>query len=388
MKNFNYFLPTEIRFGIGRIAEAGEVVKHYGSRCLLVTGPSSSVLGEVYAKVIDDLERSGVKAAHFDQVVPNPTTDTVYAGAEMAREHKAEIILGIGGGSSLDTAKAIAVEATHKGTCWDYLFFRDTQPTEKTLPVVAVPTTSGSGSHVTQVAVVTNTKEENKSALYNSILFPKVSIVDPELMLTMPAHITACTGFDVFAHAFESLINSHSSPYTDLLSLEAIRIVAADLPAAVKNGGDINERVRMAWADTLAGFSIANAGVTLPHGIGMAVGGIYPHVQHGKALAAVYPEILRFSYPFALEKFARVGRIFNPELKGQKDAVAAEKLCDILDDFLKKIGMYTNLEELNVPEKEIAALAKASMVLPDYKNHPKVATLDEIRELLNKSYKR
>lgn len=163
-------------------------------------------------------------------------------------------------------------------------------------------------SSATLVAVVTNPAEKNKSALYHPLIFPKVSIVDPELMVTVPKHITASTGFDVFAHAFESYLNLNGSPYTDLMSVEAIRLVAAHLPQAVKNGEDKEARTLMAWADTMAGLSIANAGVTLPHGIGMAIGGNYPHVKHGEALAVVYPAILRYTLPGSTWKIFTSGK--------------------------------------------------------------------------------
>jgi alcohol dehydrogenase class IV len=309
----------------------------------------------------------------------------VTAGARAAREFKADVLLGLGGGSSMDTAKAIAVEATHAGTAWDYLFFRENQPTEKTLPVVAVTTTSGTGSHVTQVAVVTNLPEKNKSALFHPVLYPRISIVDPELMLTMPGRVTASTGFDVFAHAFESYINPGGSPYTDLMAIEALTIVAKSLPAAVKNGRDLEARERMAWADTLAGLCIANSGVTLPHGIGMAIGGLYPHVSHGEALAVVYPAILRYSYRAAPVKFAAVGRIFDKGIAGERGLKAAEKACAALGRFFKKIGMDLKLSDLRVPEEELAALAIQSLVLPDYKNHPRIASVEEISKILRES---
>ena len=196
----------------------------------------------------------------------------------------------------MDTAKAIAVESSHEGTSWDYLFFRDRQPTSKTLPVIAVTTTSGTGSQVTQVAVLSNPEEKRKSALFNSLLFPKIAIIDPDLMVTVPEHISASTGFDVFSHAFEAFIHNNTSPYIEVLSLEALRIVIEYLPKVIENGKDIDARTRMAWADTLGGLSIANAGVTLPHGIGMAIGGCCPHVMHGEALAALYPEFIKYTY--------------------------------------------------------------------------------------------
>jgi len=315
MKPFNYFQPTEIHFGTGRLSEAGEVVAKYGKRCLLVTVPMEGVLAPLFDKVKGYLKESGVNVEHFDGVVPNPTTDCVSAGAEIARAFRADVTLGVGGGSSIDTAKAIAVEATHPGTAWDYLWFKDSQPTEQTLPIIAVATTSGTGSEVTQVAVMTNTALKAKSAIFNTRIYPKVSIIDPELMVTLPPHVTASTGFDVFCHAFESYLHSKASPYTDLLALEAIRLVARYLPVVVEDGSNLGAREAMAWASTLAGLCIANAGVTLPHGIGMTIGGQCPQVMHGEALAVTYPEFTRFTYPYAIGRFAAVGRILNPTLK-------------------------------------------------------------------------
>jgi alcohol dehydrogenase class IV len=386
MKSFNYYQPTEIRFGRGRLIEVGQAVARQGRRCLLVTVADAPEFGGLFARVKKILAEAKVETAHFDGVVPNPTTEVVTRGAGLAREFKADVVLGVGGGSSMDTAKAIAVEATHAGTAWDYLFFRDTQPTEKTLPVVAVTTTSGTGSQVTQVAVVTNPAERNKSAIFNPLIYPRTSIVDPDLMMTVPAKVTASTGFDVFAHAFESYINPMGSPYTDMMAVEALALVSKALPAAIKDGRNIEARERMAWADTLAGLCIANAGVTLPHGIGMAIGGLYPHVAHGEALAVVYPAILRYSYRVVPAKFTTVGRLFDRKIPASNGAAAARASCTAIERFLKKIGMWLTLRDLHVPEEELEDLAAQSLVLPDYRNHPKIATLEDISKILNESH--
>jgi alcohol dehydrogenase class IV len=387
MKDFHYFQPTEILFGCGRLNGVGAAVSRWGKRCLLVTVPEFPEFSGLYKRVKDLLKAGGVEVAHFDGVIPNPTTDVITAGARLAKDHGVDVVLGLGGGSSMDAAKAIAVESTHPGTAWDYLFFREKQPTEATLPVVAVTTTSGTGSQVTQVAVVTNPAEKNKSALYNPLLYPKTSIVDPELVRTAPPPVTASTGFDVFAHAFESFINPAGSPYTDLMALEAIRLVSRHLPKAVADGADLEARTGMAWADTLAGLCIANSGVTLPHGIGMAMSGLYPHVAHGRALAAVYPAMMRFTWQAAEGKFAAVARILNPSLQSVSDSEAARRSGEAVDRLLNGITLWTRLEDLGIPEAEVRRLAEASLVLPDYRNHPKVATLDEVFELLNRSYR-
>jgi alcohol dehydrogenase class IV len=386
MKPFNYFQPTEIRFGRGRFAELGTVASRFGRRALLVSVREEPCFHGLFSRAKAHLVKAGLAVSRFDGVVPNPTTEVVARGARAARAFKADVVVAVGGGSTMDTAKAIAVEATHPGGAWDYLFFRDKQPTAKTLPVVAVTTTSGTGSHVTQVAVVTNPSEKNKSALYHPLLYPKASLVDPELMATLPSKVTASTGFDVFAHAFESYINPGGSAYTDVMALEAIRLVARFLPAAVKNGKDRDAREGMAWADTLAGLCIANAGVTLPHGIGMAIGGLYPHVAHGQALAVVYPAILEYTHRFAPERFAAVGRILDPRLAGKKGVRAAEGAAEAIKRFIKKIGMGLRLRDLKVPKGELEALARQSLVLPDFKNHPRLATLADVENILDRSH--
>jgi len=386
MKPFQYFQPTEILFGRGRLAELGSVAARFGRRALLVSVREEPCFRGLFSRAKSLLVKAGLAVDRFDGVIPNPTTDIVTRGARAARAFRADVIVAVGGGSTMDTAKAIAVEATHPGGVWDFLFFRATQPTAKTLPVVAVTTTSGTGSHVTQVAVVTNPVEKNKSALYHPLLYPRASLVDPELMLTLPAKVTAVTGFDVFAHAFESYINPGGSSYTDMMALEALWLVARHLPAALKNGKDLDAREGMAWADTLAGLCIANAGVTLPHGIGMAIGGLYPHVAHGEALAVVYPAILEYTYRAAPEKFAAVGRILDPRLGGIKGIRAAKEASEAIKSFIKRIGMGIRLRDLRVPKAELEALARQSLVLPDFKNHPRLVTLADVEAILDRSH--
>ena len=388
MKNFNYYQPTEILFGVGRIKEIGKAVSKYGNRCLLVTGSKTPKYESMFKVLKDSLNSSGVELAHFDGVIPNPTTDVITNGANMAKEFNANVILGFGGGSSMDSAKAIAVEATHEGTSWDYLFYRDTQPSEKTLPVITVSTTSGTGAHVTQVAVITNENDRDKSAIYNNNVIPKVSIVDPELMLSVPQNVTSATGFDVFCHAFESTLHPNSSLYTELMAFEAIDLVIRNLKNLVDDGSNLESRKALAWADTLAGLCITNAGVTLPHGIGMAIGGMYPQVMHGEALALNYPEFSRFTYQYAIPQFSRLGRLFNKDLNKASDMDAAKECCNEIDKFLKEIKMWFGLTDFNIPKEELNLLAKQSQVLPDYEQNPIIANLEQMTELLSKCYER
>jgi alcohol dehydrogenase class IV len=280
MKSFNYFAPTEIIFGCGRVNELGDLALRFGKKALLVTVPEFPAVAALYRKVKDTLKDAGIEVAHFDRVIPNPTTEVVSEGAKLAGEFGATLVIGLGGGSSMDTAKAIAVEATHPGTAWDYLHYT-AGPSEETLPIIAIGTTAGTGSQTTPCAVITNTAKKDKSAIWHRNIFPRIAIVDPELTLSMPKAVTAQTGFDAFCHNFEAYLSVNTNPLVEAMALDAIKIVAENLPKALAKGDDIEARSKMAWADTLGGLTNASAGVTLPHGLGMQIGGHCPHVTQG-----------------------------------------------------------------------------------------------------------
>ncbi len=387
MKSFEYYQPTRIFFGRGKIGELGNVVAAYGTKALLVTVPAFPEVEELYAKAVALLKDAGVAVAHFDGVVPNPTTDVISAGTRVAKEFGADVIVGLGGGSSMDTAKAIAVEATHDGTAWDYLFYK-TPPSTATLPIVAVSTTSGTGSQTTPCAVLTNPDREDKSAIWHDNIFAKVAIVDPDLPATMPPRLTAMTGFDAFCHNFEAFISNGTNPHVQTIALEAIRLIAANLPKAVADGTDVDARTAMSWADTVGGLAIASAGVTLPHGIGMQISGHCPFVAHGASLAVQYPSFTRFTWESSVAEFAAMGRVFNADLVAESDLDAARGSCEAIDRFLKDIDLWIDLKSLGVDKAKLRDIADDGQVLPDYENNPRIATIEEMYELLVESWDR
>ena len=377
MKDFNYFAPTEIVFGCGVLKEAGAQTARFGKKAIIVTDNRLPGFGDGFKRLCESLEAAGVSYVHFDGVIPNPTTDVVAAGANMAKEFGAEVAIGMGGGSSMDTTKAIAVEATHEGSAWNYLHYT-AGPTEKTLPIIAISTTAGTGSQTTPCAVITNTEKLDKSAIWHKNIFPRVAIVDPELTATMPASVTAQTGFDAFCHNFEAYLSVNTNPLVEAMAIDAIERIAVNLPKVLEDGRDMEARSEMAWADTLGGLTNASAGVTLPHGLGMQVGGHCPHVTHGQALAAIYPAFTRYTYESAKEKFDKVGAIFDPSV----DA------CTAIDNFLKKINLFIDFKSLNVTKEDLRAIADCGQVLGDYKNNPKVATIEEMYDILLDCYER
>ena len=387
MKHFDYYAPTEIVFGTGRVAEVGAITARYGQKAMLVTVPEFPAVAQLYAKVTKSLADAGVACVHYDGVIPNPTTDLVTKGADIAKAEGVDVMIGLGGGSSMDTAKAIAVEATHPGTAWDYNCHTD-GPTEKTLPIIAISTTAGTGSQTTPCAVITKTSDKDKSAIWNKNIFPRVAIVDPEVTLSLPKSVTAQTGFDAFCHNFEAYLSVNTNPLVECMALDGIRIIAKNLPKVLENGSDLEARSQMAWADTLGGLTNASAGVTLPHGLGMQIGGHCPHVTHGQSLAVFYPAFTRYTYSAAEQKFATVGRIFDPTLQSLSDAEAAEKSCVAIDNFLKEIGLWLNFQDLKVTKEDIREIADCGQVLGDYANNPRVATIPEMYDLLMSCYDR
>ncbi len=392
MRNINYFNPTELKFGWGRLKEVGEVVSKYGKKCLMVTGSGSS-LEPTRKKIKKICKLAGIEMILYDGIRANPTTDMVNEGAEIAIKNNVEVILGVGGGSSIDAAKAIAVGATHEGEAWDYRIDpfgknKTKQIEDKLLPVITLTTTAGTGTEVTFVSVVTNTAEKLKYALADRLLYPKVSLVDPELTINLPPHITASTGFDAFCHSFESTLNKNANDYVDIQALESMRLIIKYLPIALKDGENREAREALSFANTLGGYSITNAGTTLPHGIGMAIGGNAPHIAHGEALAIMYPEINRWTWEHAIPQYATVGRMFNPELEKKSDKVAAEKACDEIDKFLKEIGLYITLKDKNLSESDLKSIADDTLELPDYTVHPRVGNHEDFLNLIKKNYDR
>lgn len=320
MKSFNFFMPTQIRFGAGRINELKEILPSIGKRCLIVSRPISGSQQKTYELINRILQEADIEFYYFDQIVPNPTTDGVEKGIQEALKHHVDFILGIGGGSVLDSAKLIAflynkngiVNWTEAINKYDNPFSIEEKPASA-IPFIAVSTTSGTGSQVTQAAVVTDLEQKNKVTIFHAGLFPSVSIVDPELMLSAPPRVTAATGFDAFTHAFESYLGNLTSPLTESMSLQAIKLVFDFLPKAVENPNDLEARTQLAWADTLAGMCLANGGADFPHPLGEIIGGICQRIPHGETLAMVYPAFLKYKYPLAKEKFDAVATYLNKE---------------------------------------------------------------------------
>ena len=383
-KSFDTYIPTKILFGRGRVRDLGREVAALGKRALMVTVPWDDVQAEQFRRIQRILEDSGVEVAVHAKVRRNhPEIAHINDAAAMAREFGAEVILGVGGGSSIDSAKAVAVRMRHPGEPWDYRF-QTNKPLDPSLipPIVAVTTTSGTGSHATKYSVISNARIESKSSISDPAIFPRVSVVDPELIVSLPEHQTASTAFDAFAHAFESYTNITANPLIDMLCFKAMEIIFDKLEYVMAHPDDIDARAAMAYADTLAGISIANVGTTLPHAIGQPMTGRFPSVTHGESMAVVYPEFIRFSYKSCPAKFAAVARLLDRKLHVLPDMEAAAALEGALIGFMKRVGMYFSLHDLGVTDDKFDAIISDALTYGDTYVAPKTPTQDEIRRML------
>lgn len=311
--SFNFFTPTQLIFGSGRLEELKEVAPKYGSKCLLVCRPLEGSLKLTYQRVENLLNSVNVEVIFFDEIIPNPTIEGIEKGVITAVKNQVDFVLGVGGGSVMDSAKLIALLHNPEGVInWGKALISYDHPfnyvasKQHTLPFIAVSTTSGTGSQCTQAAVISDNQKKEKITLFHLDLFPKVAIIDPELMTSVPEGVTAATGFDAFTHAFESYLGSRTSPLTKQMSFQAIELVIENLPKAIKEPNNVEYRTQLAWADTLAGMCLSNGGADLPHPLGEIIGGICPRIAHGETLAMVYPSFLEYKKNISPDKFKEI----------------------------------------------------------------------------------
>jgi alcohol dehydrogenase len=338
---FGFQWQGKVVFGPGRIAEIGSECRAFGERAFLATTGDLVSLG-VVDRARELLESAGISVTLFDGVEPDPTCEAVDAAVEIAREEGCTVVVGLGGGSSLDFAKGVAVGAGHPGPIWDYVNFTgaNAKPvTDAALPCVAVPTTAGTGAEVSQGVVLHNSERHMKAALLSPHAFPRVAIVDPELTYTMPPKVTAMTGFDALTHGMEAFLNfQRHSPVSDMISLETVRIVTTWLPRALEDGNDREARAQLSWAATLGGMSIAFSGATIAHAMGLPLGARMG-VPHGLGLSRLEPVVLAHSWEAQPARCARLADVVGACAPGADEPQRARSVSAWLAGFVEKIGL-------------------------------------------------
>ena len=373
---FNYHLPVNLVFGRGRVAELGSIAKTYEKKALIVTGKGSTKKSGLLDRAVKYLEEAGLDSVLFDNVSQNPLTTTAMEGAEFAKENGCDMVVALGGGSIMDCAKAIAFLAVNDGDINDYIFNR--LESDVALPLILVPTTCGTGSEGNGFAVLTNPDNGDKKSLRCNAIVAKASIIDSELMETMPKHILASVGFDALCHCMEAYISKIAQPMTDMLALQGMELIGANLLKVYQGNGDAEAWDAVTWASTIGGMVINTAGVTVPHGMEHPASGLR-NIVHGRGLAALTPPVIEESIKGAPEKFAAISRC----LGGKDETDCADRVRQLLKD----IDLATTLSEQGILPEDIDWMVENCFKVSaaGIANHPVTFDREDIKRLYEKA---
>ena len=388
---FSYFLPVNIQFGWNKVDSVADYVAPYGKKALIVIGRTSAKKSGLYDRVVVKLETAHIDHVLFDQVDANPLTTTALEGAALAKSESCDMVIAIGGGSIMDCAKGIAFMAVNDGDINDYIFNRKTS--DNALPLIVIPTTCGTGSEGNGFGVLTNPETGDKKSLRCNAIVPKVSIVDPAVMGTMPPHVLASVGFDALCHNIEAYTSKTAQPFTDALAHYAVTLLAQYLVPLYKHvkataegkPAVLNEtQLTKAWesvtlASTIGGMVINTAGVTLAHGMEHPASGL-KDITHGVGLAVIEPVTVEYTWSANPDKFGALARIFN---HGD-----GSELGEALRLIVHDLDLTTNFTELGFTKKDIPWLVDNVYVVATGNIANTVAEINrkDIEELYKKMF--
>ncbi|ORI13396.1 iron-containing alcohol dehydrogenase [Rhodococcus sp. 1168] len=378
--------PRFLKLGPGAVEELGSVLVDLNvERPLLVT--DAFMVGNGSAeRLMRIIEAAGKKVALFSETVPDPTTDSLQAGVDAVKEHNADVVIGFGGGSPMDTAKALAVLAGQGGAMREYKAPRTYAG--PALPIIAIPTTAGSGSEATQFTIITDLATDEKMLCPGLSFLPIASIVDSELTMSMPPRLTADTGIDALTHAIEAYVSKKANPISDGLALSAMKSIGLFLLRAYRDGSDREAREAMMHASTQAGMAFSNASVCLVHGMSRPIGAHF-HVAHGLSNAMLLPAVTKFSIPGARDRYADCARQLGTAERSDSDEIASAKLIDFIDTLCATVEVPTPSTygiDISRWEELIPLMAEQALASGSPSNNPVVPTTDDIAELYRRAY--
>jgi len=374
-------IPRIVITGSGASEQAGEESRKLGvKKALIVTDPNLVKLGIVDG-VKQSLQRSEVPFATFDGVLTEPTLEFVQEGLKAYQENRCDFLLAVGGGSPMDTAKAIAVMVTNAGSIEDYQGLGKIP--KKGSPVIAIPTTAGTGSEVTPFTIITDTERDVKMLIGSPFLTPEIAIVDPLLILSMPQGITAATGIDALTHAIEAYVSVKAQPMSDIFCLSAIELIAGSLKQAWTDGNNVEAREKTMLGALQAGIAFSNSSVALVHGMARPIGA-YFHVPHGASNAALLGVVVDFSLTGNPTRYAHIAEAMGEGISGLPDLEAARLGAKAVKRLIKDIKV-PSLRELGVDKEKLDKLApkmtEDAVASGSPANNPRQATKEEIIEL-------
>ena len=371
-------------FGSGAVSKLGIECKNLGaSKALLVMDQalSKSVIAE---KVKESLKSERIRVFMFSDVTPEPDPKIADLGTELALKEKVRCIIGVGGGSTMDIAKAIGMLMKNGGKAVEYIGIDKVK--KPGIPTIMVPTTAGTGSETTLTAVFTQRDTRKKGGINSAFIYPDTAVLDPELTLDLPPMITAYTGMDALTHAIESYTSLNAHFMSEIISLRAIELIMENLRGAVFDGKNIKYRENMMMGSYLAGMGLAMAGVGAVHALAYPMGAIYD-VPHGIGNGLLLPYVLEYNYPGNIEKFCNMAIYMGQDMEGLSSRENASLVSEAVFELAEDIGVPMTLKELNIPEDSIPEMAKAAMqVAVPIANNPRPMTVEAATDIYRNAY--
>jgi len=370
MKDFSFYCPVNVIFGNGSIRQLGELAAP-AKKVLVVTGVASARESGLLDRVSGIIKRAGSDTVTHATAESNPVVETVEQAAEQARADLIELVVGIGGGSAMDVAKAVAVKAANDAPLRE--LFQKKQFAQKPLPVFCVPTTAGTGSEMNQYAIIQDNLLSDKFNLNSRETYPRYAILDPELTLNLPPAVTVDTGIDALCHAIEGYIARRSQPMTDFIALESIALIRDNLPVVYRDGNNLESRGKMLYASALAGIVISHTGTTALHALGYHLTLAFD-VPHGRANAALLAHYLK-----SIE--AGAADIINP-IYAIFERGSSARRADAIFEFVRNLGVSTKLNDYGLDQSGIAAYRDYVLSRRNIKNTPVDFMEKQIEQLL------
>lgn len=357
--NFDFLMPTELKFGSGKFNDISNIIKGIGLHAFIVTGKSSMKKLGYTNKLITALADINIKSTVYNNISSSPSLMEVEIGAKKAREVNADFVIGFGGGSVIDAAKAIAAISTGETPAKDY-FYKRVEISAATLPIISIPTTAGTGSEMNRSAIIRDPDNNIKDGIRSNYLYPKMAIVDPELTHSLPKKETAETGFDVLTHAIESFVTPKAQPITDAFAIMAIKNILTHLPVVLSDPQNTKSREYISLSSALMGYNLSFVGTCFPHRVDKPLCAIHPEISHGQSLAVFYPYWAKLSWKGNTARFAELSYLFDKSTIKLTVNERAELFPELITKFIKSIGLKTNICDLGITNKIIPQLIEGA----------------------------
>lgn len=385
MKDFYFRMLTRVRCGIGISGKVAEYCKEQGGTKAFLMADKILLDTGAIAPVIQSFEDAGMEYVLFTDIVPEPPVFVVDKVSKVMKETDCDVCVGIGGGSTIDTAKAVCMLQTNEGSIKDYLFGGTKTVTNPCVPLICIPTTAGTGAEVTAASVIDDTENKVKLSVTHENLIPKLALLDPTLQISLPPSVTATTGMDALTHAIESYVSLNANPIGDAYGLQTMRLIGANLRNAVADGTNLEARGNMIVASLLGGAAILNSGLGVVHGIAQSIGGI-AHVPHGLANALILPYAMEKNYVGNLEKFKNIAECLGENTDRLTLRDAAYLSVKAIEELENDIGIPRKLSEVGVTKEMFPQIIEDTMAYRLLAINPIKITRKHVEEILEVAY--